>query len=244
MVPSTFIVGAISENTGRSGIDSVGAVTTSSVGTSGIVTVGAFGGSTNVGMVKLGSATSSMVGIVGSVISGVLGIFISGTVMSLGVNDENASVGASGTVPNDGEYMSPTVTVLLATLGALIVTGENVVVGNMKSSGLYTAGIVGLVRTAAGTVILGAVIAGTVIGAGVIIGGTTTGIGENAPGPDCSTGGGPIGVIVGCAPASVPIFVSASATPFIAFSIAVVSKSLTSYLVVLAAASALAESMY
>jgi hypothetical protein len=243
MVPSTFSVGAISEKTGKSGIDSVGAVTTSSVGTSGMVTVGAFGGSTNVGMVKLGSATSSMVGIVGSVMSGVLGMFISGTVMSLGVNDENASVGASGTAPNEGEYISPAATVLLATLGALIVTGENVVSGSIKLSGLYTAGRIGLVSTAAGAVTLGAVIAGAVTGAGVTIGGTTIAIGENDPGEDCSTGGGPICVIVGCVPASVPNLVNASATPFIAFSIADVSKSPTSYLVALSLASSLAASM-
>jgi hypothetical protein len=195
-------------------------------------------------MTKLGSATSATVGIVGSDITGVLGMLIVGNVMSLGVNDVKANVGAAGAVPNDGEYMVPTVTFVFATLVALIVTGENVVAGSTKSAGLYAAGSVGLVMIAAGAVTLGAVIAGTVIAAGACTGGAVIDIGENDPRLDCITGGWANSFSVGCVPASAPILPSASAIPFIAPSIEDVSKSVTVYWVVFAAASVSAAVIY
>jgi hypothetical protein len=245
IVPPTFNVEATSENIGKSGIDSVGAMITSRTGTSGITTVGSdVGGSTNVGMTKLGSATSATVGIVGSVITGVLGMLIVGNVMSVGTNVVNANAGASGAVPNDGEYMAPTVTVVFATLVALIATGENVVAGSTKSAGLYTVGSVGLVMVAAGAVTLGAVIAGTVIAVGAVIDGAVIAIGENDPGLDCNTGGCANWLSVGCVPASSPILPSAAAISPIAFSIEDVSKSVATYCVVFAAASASAAVIY
>jgi hypothetical protein len=149
--------------------------------------------------------------------------------MSLGVNAVNANVGAAGAVPNDGEYMVPTVTFVFATLVALIVTGENVVVGSTKSAGLYTVGSVGLVMVAAGAVTIGAVIAGTVIATGAVIGGAVIDIGENDPRLELSTGVGPNWFSVGWVPASLPILPSASAIPFIAPSIEDVSKSSALY---------------